>query len=246
MKILLFDIETSLNLGYTWGKYEQNVNTFEREWFILCFGYKWLNEKTKVVSLPMFSRYKSNRFDDKEVVKKLWEVLDEADIVIGHNLDKFDVRKTNTRFLKFNLGPPSSYQTIDTLKVIRKYFYLNSNKLNDAGEFLGHGGKHSTDFQLWLDCMNGNKKAWKKMENYCKRDVDLLEKLYLTVREWQNNHPNVALIQSKQGCPTCGSSDIVKNGFSYTRVSKRQRWKCKKCRSGFVSRLSEKDKVEYK
>ena len=39
-KILLIDIETAPNLGYIWGKYEQNVIDYKTEWYLLSFCAK--------------------------------------------------------------------------------------------------------------------------------------------------------------------------------------------------------------
>ena len=246
-KVLLFDIENSPNLAYVWGKYDQNVIEFQQEWYILSFAYKWLGEKTvHAYSLPDFKTYKKNKISDKELLKKLWELLDEADVVVGHNSNSFDIRKTNARFLINGMSCPSPYKTVDTLREARKYFFFNSNKLTHLTECLGVGTKVETGgFTLWLQCMAGDMKAWKKMVKYNKHDVVLLEKLYLLLRPWIQNHPNRALMDEKErSCPTCGSSKVIKQGFAYTRVSTYQRWQCKNCGSYSQSRIADKTKIK--
>ena len=69
-------------------------------------------------------------------------MFDEADVVIAHNGDKFDMRKANARFGHYE--PPMPVQQVDTLKVARKYFKFESNKLGDLGEHLGLGNKEVT------------------------------------------------------------------------------------------------------
>lgn len=243
-KILLFDIETSPNLSYTWqGMYEQNVIDFQKEWYMLSFAYKWLGDQTvKCFSLPDFKSYKKDKTDDKELLKELWMLLDEAEVVVGHNSNEFDIRKTNARFLANGMTSPSPYKTVDTLKEARKHFFFNSNKLTHLTEHLGIGEKVETGgFGLWLECMSGNMKAWKKMIKYNKHDVILLEKLYLVLRPWITNHPNRALMDSKErACPTCSSHEVIKQGFIYTRVGKFQRWQCKQCGAWAQSRKEEK------
>ncbi len=168
-KILLFDIETSPSLGYVWTLFETNVIKVKQPWSLLCFSYKWLGDKTtKVVSLPQFSTYKKNPRNDYEVTKKLHELFELADVIIGHNGDKFDIRKVNAKLIEHGFLPPSPYKTIDTLKIARKYFKFDSNRLNDLGELLGLGRKVETGgFTLWEKCINGDLKAWNKMEKYC-------------------------------------------------------------------------------
>jgi len=249
-KILLFDIENSPNLGFCWGKHEQEIIEFKKEWYMLSFAYKWLGEKTvKVYSLPDFKSFKKDKTDDKELLQKLWELLDEAEVVVGHNSNAFDIKKTNARFLANGMKCPSPYKTVDTLLEARKHFFFNSNKLDHLSKLLGIGDKVETGgFGLWLECMAGNMKAWKKMTTYNKHDVVLLEKLYLVLRPWITNHPNRALMDSEneKACPTCSSSEVIKQGFIYTRTGKFQRWQCKSCGAWAQSRKSERTNILLK
>ena len=134
-KILLYDIETAPNLVHTWGVYEQTALEVVRPWYILCFAYKWLDEKqTHVVSLPDYEKqYKKDPENDYEVVKRLHELFNEADIVIAHNGNNFDQKKVHARFLVHGFDPPINYKQIDTLKEARKHFRFDSNRLNDLG-----------------------------------------------------------------------------------------------------------------
>jgi len=229
MKILLYDIETSPITSYTWGIWEQNVVGVKEDWYMMTFAYKWLGDKTvKARSLPDYKLYNKKPKDDKELIKELWKLFNEADIIIGHNGDKFDIKKTNARFLAHGLTPPSSYRTIDTVKVARKYFAMNSNKLNDIGKYLGLGEKEDTGgFKLWVDCMAGDMLAWKRMVKYNKRDVELLESIYLTLRPWIKGHPNLNVVE--EGCPSCGADTLQKRGFGYTQTGTHQRFQCTTC-----------------
>ena len=231
-KILFLDIENSPNLSYTWGKYEQDVISFEKEWYMLSFAYKWLGDKkVSVISLPMFGGYNKQKTYDKSLLYELWNLLDDADIVIGHNVDRFDLRKINARFLFHGIKPPSPYKTVDTLKIARKYFFLNSNKLTHLGAYLGIGKKVSTGgFDLWLQCMSGDKNAWAKMEEYNKNDVVLTAKLYEKLKPWIFNHPNVnALTGVQDACPKCGVKKLQRRGFSISGGNKKQRLQCVSC-----------------
>lgn len=239
LKVLFLDIETAPNLGWTWGKYEQNVIKFEKEKYMLCFTAKWA-DSNKLICRSIFDypNYKANPESDKDLVRELWDLVDEADIIIAHNGDAFDIKNTNARFICNGLGPPSPYRTIDTLKLAKKYFAFNSNKLNDLGTVLGLGNKLSTGgFQLWLDCMAGKKVAWTKMKNYNKQDVILLEKVYNSLKRWMTNHPNIAINVTKPNCHCCGSTEVQKRGFGYTRMTKYQRYQCVKCGSWSQARL---------
>lgn len=230
-KILLIDIETAPNLGYTWEKYDTDVIEFLKERYMLCFTAKWLgNPKLITYALPDFPNYIKDKESDKELVMKLWELINEADIVIGHNVNNFDLKVANARFIVNGLLPPSPSRIIDTLKEAKKRFKFTSNKLNDISQVLGLGEKlkHS-GFSLWLGCMSGQDKAWKKMKQYNRMDVVLLEKLYLKLRPWMEAHPTLVAGEEKSNCPACASSNTQKRGFSVAKTLKYQRYQCTSC-----------------
>jgi RNase_H superfamily len=242
-KILLFDIETAPSLGYSWNKYETTILKFEKEWYMLSFAYKWLGQKEVIVkALPDYPNYSKDHSDDKALVTDLWNLFNEADLIIGQNLDKFDIRKANTRFLYHGLTPPEPYKTVDTLKLAKKYFAFNSNKLDDLGEFLGVGRKVKHEgIEMWLGCMAGDPKAWAKMKKYNKQDVLLLEKIYNKFRPWHKSHPNITIKGDKLACPVCGSPKVQKRGYNYLISYKSQRYHCQVCghwSSGKTERLT--------
>lgn len=233
MKILLYDIETMSNLAYVWAKYEQNVIAYEKEWYMLSFAYKWLDEKqTYVKSLPDFKSYRRNKMDDKALVTELWKLFNEADIIIAHNGASFDIKKTNAKFIEHGLVPPSPYKIIDTKLVAKRYFNFNSNKLDDLANLFGFGRKIDTGgFELWLGCASGDEKSWKKMCTYNKHDVVLLEKIYLKMRPWMVNHPHMGTLNDdRDSCSNCGEDKLQKRGFgirgNFTKV---QRYQCTGC-----------------
>lgn len=248
-KVLIYDIETTPNLGYIWGKYEQNVLDYVDETHMLCFAYKWLGEKkTHIVALPDFPEYKKDPTNDFYVLAKLWMLFDEADVVIAHNGDQFDQKMTNARFVAQGFDPPTPYKSIDTKKVARKYFRFNSNKLDDLGKKLGLGQKEQTGgFSLWLGCMAGNKRAWQTMKRYNKQDVVLLEKVYLKLLPWIDNHPAMNLYNERPDtCPKCGEpGPFHARGFYYTKVSKKQRYQCQNCNGWTVGRDNIRTLTKY-
>ena len=242
-KMLFLDIETSPSLGYVWGKWEQNVLEFEKEWYILSFSAKDINKKAETFGLPDFkASYKKNKEDDKALITKLWSYLDEAELICAHNGKKFDMKKINSRFVYHGLPPPSPYKVVDTLLEARRHFGFTSNKLDELGRYLKIGRKLShTGFKLWLDCLKGDMKAWKLMKMYNEQDVILLEKLYKKLLPFMNTHPPVGMYNGKpMSCPNCGSSHVQRRGFMKTRTSVYQRFQCQDCGSWSKATKSEK------
>lgn len=233
-KILLFDIETSPNLSYVWGKWEQNILSVKENWYMISFCAKWLDKKQILChSLPDYSGYKKDKTNDHKLVVELWKLFNQADIIIAHNGDEFDIKKANALFLKHGLKPPTPYKTVDTKKVAKKYFRFDSNSLDDLGQYLQLGRKlKHPGFDLWLGCMVGDSSAWNLMVRYNKQDVTLLEKVYLTMLPWMTNHPNLNLLHDTlHSCPNCGSDKLQSRGFVMTRTAKYQRYQCQDCGS---------------
>lgn len=177
-KILELDIETSPLISYTWGLWEQNVIKRIKQSTILSFAYKWRGEGvTKVIACDTHT--------ERELLRKLWKLLDQADVVVAHNGDSFDIKKINARFLIYKFKPPSPYITIDTKKQAKKIAAFDSNSLDNLGIDLNVGRKlKHQGFELWEGCMAGVRKCWKIMKRYNKRDVDLLDRVMTRLLPW--------------------------------------------------------------
>lgn len=233
-KILIYDIETSPNLAYVWGKYQQDVISFKQEWQMLCFAYKWYGQKT--VHCKTLQDYKCK--DDRALCKALWTLFNDADMVVAHYGDSFDQKKARARFVYHGFEPPAPFVSVDTKKVASSQFKFTSNKLNDLGVHLGLGEKTKhPGFDMWLGCMAGDKKSWKTMSDYNKQDVVLLERIYDKLKPWMPRHPNLSLLQGYRGCPSCGSRSCVKQGVRANHRSLQQQWQCKDCKAWFLSPL---------
>lgn len=233
-KILVFDIENAPTTAYVWNRRMWNTtispSQLKEDWYMICWAAKWLND-SKIINACLTPKESKER-NDTRIVNKLWTLFDQADIIIAHNALKFDIPMCNTRFLFHRLGRPSPYKVIDTLRVSQKGFSVTFNSLNYLGKFLGLGQKDETDFQLWIDCMSGNKKALERMQKYNNQDVGLLEDVYYELRGWIRSHPNLNKYQdTKNCCSNCGSSNIDKNGRYATATNIFNSFKCRDCRA---------------
>jgi hypothetical protein len=245
-KILLFDIETAPIILYSWalGNEVWDPKFIRRNWFVLCWSAKWLGDK-KVInsSLPKFRGYKNlpnktQKNIDKGVMKELWELLDECDVAIAHNLKSFDRKKANTRFIINGMKPPSPYHMVDTLSIARSEFKFTSNKLGYIAKKLCVSQKMETGgFDLWLGCEDGDKGCWDKMIKYCDQDVRALEDVYLEERPYIKNHPNLNVIHDDESCPKCGHKENVKDGLRYTNSGVFQKYRCKGCGGSMKQRM---------
>jgi hypothetical protein len=243
-RVLLYDIETAPNLSYTWGKWQQDVIDFHYQSYMLCFAYKWLGEsQTHIVALPDFPNYKKDVQDDSALIEALQRLFDEADVIIAHNGNSFDQKVSQGRMLVNGLTPPSPYKQIDTKLVAKRYFRFNSNSLNDLGQLLKLGKKLPTGgWKLWLGCLNNDAKSWATMKRYNIQDVKLLEKVYLRMRPWIDNHPAMNILEDKlEACPKCSSGPLIKRGTRLVnKTTTVQRFKCSNCGGWSRGRKSER------
>lgn len=241
-KVLLFDIETAPMLGYVWGLWENTLglNQVESDWYVLSWSAKWLGDPPNKIMYADQRKAKDIE-DDTKLLKSIWELLDEADIVIGQNSKSFDHKKLNTRFIMQGIQPPSSYRHIDTKILAKRHFSFTSNKLEYMTDKLCtkykklNHGKFS-GFSLWRECLKGNMKAWKEMEKYNKYDVLSLEELYYKLIPWDNSINFNVYSECTDTVCTCGNMDFKSNGFYYTNTGKFRRYRCIKCGSEVRSR----------
>lgn len=169
----------------------------------------------------------------KKMLTGIHKLIDQADVIITYNGARFDLPILNKEFLLHEMPPPAPYKQVDLLKVARNRFRFVSNKLDFVSQALGVGKKTAhAGFQLWVDCMNKVPAAWKKMEEYNKQDVVLLEKVYRKMLPWIPNHPNMSLYDSKICCTRCGESDqkkIQSRGVARTLNVTYKRYQCQTC-----------------
>lgn len=186
-KELYLDIETSPNMAFLWslrvpGGYV-NADMIIHDWYVISWAASWMDSK-EVFSGVCTSRDAKN-WSDKKILRPLWNLIDDADIVVGHNSDRFDLRKLNTRFLLHEFGVPRTYKTLDTLKIARKRFAFESNKLEFINSRIGNLPKHEMELSDWMQiCLNGDEKRLQKMVRYNIGDVKEGKKAYLRMRDW--------------------------------------------------------------
>lgn len=230
-KILFIDLETTPIEAYTWGpKWETNLIEFIEHTRILSYSAKWFGGSHITKGWPDYKGYKKGELEDKSIVKDLWDLCNDTEVIVAHNGKSFDTKVMNARFAFHNLTPPAPYKIVDTKIEAKKHLRLPSNKLDDLCDYFGLGRKlHHEGFPLWKSCMDGEMSAWNKMKKYNKHDVVLLEKLYLKLLPWMNTHPNMGMYYEKLVCPKCGGKRLQSRGFAITTTNKYKRLQCQDC-----------------
>ena len=240
-KIVIWDIETSFISTYVFGLKHNDFIPFDNiidDWFIICASWMELGDKkAKSIDITLDKkRFNKNHKDDYIVVKKLREVLIDADLVIAHFGDKFDLPKLNARLIYHGLDPLPPIKTLDTKKEVARIASFTSNKLDYLAQHLKLGKKMDTDAELWRQCTQGNTNAIKKMVAYNRVDVEMLKKVYLRLRRYFKRHP-ILFIDSPV-CPVCGSKHYQQRGTFITITMRYKRYQCQDCGHWFKERVS--------
>jgi DNA polymerase III alpha subunit (gram-positive type) len=171
-EILYLDIETSLSEMYNFGlkvpgEYVQ-PSRIVHEFYIICWAASWLGSD-RIIS-QCVTHEDALEWTDKNILERLWKLIDRADIISGHNIDRFDFPRINTRFVLNGFDKLES-KTIDTLKIARRMKF-ESNTLSFLCHAFGIGCKDKMEEADWLKIANdGDPASLRKMNRYCRKDV---------------------------------------------------------------------------
>lgn len=233
LKICYLDTELAFSIFYAYYQKKPQflqAKNIKHHKFMPCAAWAWEHEKSlySVSILDDKKRFKFNHRDDLHVAQKLFDVLQDADVIIGHNIDDFDMKEINTIFIKHRLGVLPAIKTIDTLKVARKYFRFEGNKLSELAAFFNVEGKdNQPDWQAVAD---GDVKALEYSEKYCKQDVKVLKKIFPFLRPFIRNFPTVPKNNRPEYCECCGSKLLKNHGTRFNGRSFYLDIRCLECK----------------
>lgn len=226
VRVLFFDIENAPHDVYTWGLFNQNVGIGQivEPGRVFGFAAKWLGEKEAYF-------YSDQEHGHAAMIEHGHRLLSEADIVVTYNGIGFDIPHMQREFLLQGLLPPKPYKQIDLLRIVRRQFKFASNKLDFVSQQLGIGHKtHHEGFGLWVKCMAGDEKAWKKMGTYAKQDVRLTEKLYHYLLPWMTAVPHLGQMDgASHSCWACGGTKLRRDGTAFAFVTSYRLYQCQGC-----------------
>lgn len=243
-RILYVDIENSrMTLEFkSYSLYDNNrlhPSAIKEDWYITCAAWAWLDVPNQKVGRIQgaktsdFTSYDTNYRDDYGILVELREAMSQADLIIGHNSDSFDIKKINYKFVKHGLEPLDLPPTVDTLKAARKYLRSSSNSLYYLAKEFGVPMKVDLPKGTMWKADDGCEKSLDVLFKYCKGDIKAGANLYFKLLPYIKNHPNINKTTNgpKTACGSCGSKNVSKNGTRKTRTAVYQRYLCNDCGS---------------
>lgn len=226
-RILFLDIETSPTRAYVWGLHGENISIDQiiEPGKTISFAAKWLGDD-KIVHRDIW------KHGERRMLGEIYDLLDEADIVIHWNGTSFDIPTLNKEFVLRKWKPYSPVLEIDLLLTARSRFRFQSNRFGFVCKVLGIGTKlKHTGFDMWAECLAGDKDAQALMKAYNIHDTRLLGPVYERLKPWIKNHPNMGMWAAAEDhvCPNCGSEDVKPKGFYYAKSLTYQKYVCGDC-----------------
>lgn len=230
-KIGALDFETTPIEAWTWGpKWEANLLDIIRHSQIMSFTFKWVGGKQITKGWIDYKGYKPGKDMERVMLEEVVSLINQADILTGHNIKDFDIKVLNARLAFYNIKPPRPYKVVDTKTEAKKYLRLPSYSLDDICNYFGIARKmHHTGFPMWLGCMAGNKKDWKTMLAYNDKDGWIQEQVYLRIRPFMKTHPNFGMYKEGVVCPNCGSDKLNWEGWHRNKTTRYHSFSCKDC-----------------
>ena len=253
-KILFWDLESSLMEGYFFGIWQQNIplTRVKKQSHLLTASWA-LNDG--VVQGVRLTPEQVRVSDDLDVVVKIVQAINEADLIVTFNGKKFDVKLLNTRALFWGLPPIKPVKHIDLMEQSKRLFKFPSNSMQNISMYLGEDGKIATSgTRLWERCAEWENyqtcsNALEEMLTYNGQDIEVTRDLYYCFQGWMKNIPNLGTITNEVSgnhtvrCSHCGSDNVShRNDKTYTAVSSFDLYRCgeENCRG--VSRITKSGK----
>ena len=172
--ILYIDLEVSKSRIYNYGLRVPSTyispENLDKEAYIICWAASYVGSDT--VWSDCVTKKEALKWDDKRILGRLQELMASADLLAGHNVDRFDVKRANARFLLNGIEPVIGKKTLDTLKIARSKFAFESNKLDYISQRLGFRPKDDIRNEDWNRIVStGDEKTLRKVLKYNKGDV---------------------------------------------------------------------------
>lgn len=235
-KVLVLDIETWPMKASVWGLKDVNIslNQIQDDWSVMGWGAKWFKAPASEVMYEDVRKQRNLR-DDRKILQAVWNLLDEADIVITQNGQSFDGPKLNARFILHGMPPPSPYRHLDTYRIVKRVAKFTSNKLEYLTAKLCTKYKKLSHAKfpgqsLWNECEKRNPKAWDEMRTYNIHDVLSTEELYIKLQAWApETMPKPHDTDNNTKCGVCGAYQVVNNGLRFANKAAYRRLHCLNC-----------------
>ena len=191
----------------------------------ICAAARWYGEEDVMFA----AEWEVGGYD--AFMRQVWSWVDEADILIGHNMAAFDSKHLMSGWAEMGLPAPSPFKVIDTLKIARGSLNMESNTLDSLAKRLGVESKSDKyDVRVAQAAVNGDREAQARIEDYNRGDIIASEALFDRLRPYARNIPHLGMwTDDEMACPSCGHSMTVTGKTVHANVQRYEHLHCPNC-----------------
>ena len=136
VNILFWDLESSLMEGMFFRIWQENIQfkRITKQSHLLTASWAFNDEPVQGVRVTPDDVATSNDFD---IVVKMVQAINKADIIVTFNGKKFDCKLLNTRALFWGLPPIKPVKHIDLFEQSKRLFKFPSNSMQNISMYRG-------------------------------------------------------------------------------------------------------------
>lgn len=171
-RVVHLDLETSPHELWAYGLFNQYFTIDQIKEPGKITSVAWMEEGGTCQALGWDWSTKTNKGSDERLLSRISDIINDADIIVGQNVEAFDLKWINWR-LNFHGLPPlkTELMVIDTLKLSRKVFRPPSHKLDFRSHAYGYGGKISQTMKQIIAVAQGDEREQAERIRYNVKDV---------------------------------------------------------------------------
>ena len=191
----------------------------------ICAAARWYGEEDVMFA----AEWEVGGYD--AFMREVWSWVDEADILIGHNMAAFDSKHLMSGWAEMGLPAPSPFKVIDTLKIARGSLNMESNTLDSLAKRLGVESKSDKyDVRVAQAAVSGDREAQAVLESYNRGDIVASEALFDRLRPYAKGIPHLGMwTDDEMACPSCGSTMTATGRTVHANVQRYEHLHCPNC-----------------
>ena len=232
-RILVLDIERIpiQFSGDAWSLNDMKGRRIPVDWVTrwsrtICFAYRWYGQK----KISFHAEWDEG--GNKGMHQAAWDLYNDADVVVGHNIQNFDTKKLQGGWIEHGLGEPSPVKHFDTLLVARRKLGFDANHLDTLTQRFGLRNKTDKySVQLAESAVAGDVKAQRRLRSYNVGDIDASTDLFEYLRPIGNLNFAAFSDDDERRCRACAGTNVQRRGYAVKLKGKYPRYACMDCGS---------------
>lgn len=169
--------QSAVNLDFV--SFDIETSGFAADWSILMTAVvKPYGQVPIVFRADEYPEWTAQRSNDLSIVQAVAEELRKHAIIVTHYGSKFDIRFMRLKMVHHRLEPLPLMFGIDTWRIARSNFKMQSNRLEALSRYLELGAKDKPEGTPWVEAAyDGSREAMDKIVEHNIKDCEILERL---------------------------------------------------------------------